>query len=190
MDDLGREILTELRRIADSLERLPSFSRGRVSRETVEGDSAGEGGSREGEPPIPAADWIQEKTTFKTAVLGTPLERARGVWPRLVEAARVHGATWKPDPGKRQLEIVVERIKEGATDEEIVRAVDGHMKRLDFREDGGTAHLTATTIYRPSNFDANVEAGWPEIEKTEPEDLRRQETLDFLSEFGKGEDDG
>jgi hypothetical protein len=73
----------------------------------------------------------------------------------------------------KQLEVVASRIKAGATDEQLERAVEGYIRRNGTEARDGfdpMKHFTATTIFRPSKFDANVEGSYldPPKPKTAP----------------------
>lgn len=90
-----------------------------------------------------------------------PRARARALWPRLRERAKRHGGRWSERPGPKQLECVEARLRAGASEEDLERAVEGYIRKhgtephSDFNP---MAHFTATTVFRKSKFDAYVEA--------------------------------
>lgn len=184
-------MVISLMRVADALDREPGCTRDAVSRATLEGKPASEGVSLAGEAPT-LAETLAPVFGEGSGPGGraTVADRVTAVWPRLAERARVHGAPWRMTPGSGQRKIVAERFSDGASEDDLLRAVDGHVRKCKNMEDGGLPHLTATTIYRLQNFDANVQNGWPEVEKVEPADIRRQETLDFLNKYAGGQENG
>lgn len=93
----------------------------------------------------------------------SPASRARAVWHVLVSRAAKHGARWAPKPGPKQVEIVAARIADGATEVELERAVEGYIRKHGTEERDGfdpMKHFTATTLFRASKFDANVEGSY------------------------------
>ena len=93
----------------------------------------------------------------------SPTSRARAVWPALVSRAAKHGARWAPKPGPKQVEIVAARIADGATEVELERAVEGYIRKHGTEAQDGfdpMKHYTATTLFRASKFDANVEGSY------------------------------
>jgi len=93
----------------------------------------------------------------------SPASRARLVWPVLVSRAAKHGARWAPKPGSKQVEIVAARIADGATEVDLERAVEGYIRKHGTEERDGfdpMKHFTATTLFRASKFDANVEGSY------------------------------
>lgn len=85
--------------------------------------------------------------------------RARMAWPALAERAAKHGARWASSPGSKQIEAIAARLADGADEVDLERAIEGHVRRNSWHGDP-LAHLTATTVYRPTNFEANVEASY------------------------------
>jgi hypothetical protein len=115
-------------------------------------------------------------------------EDVHAIWPALVEAAAAYGVQWRAHPGESQKRIVLARLRGGAVAEELVMAIHGWVKRQVSGEEDHAhlhAHLRAQTVYRPETFDSNVEAGWPEERPVAVKDIKQQETLQFLNDFGK-----
>ncbi len=97
-------------------------------------------------------------------------DRARALWPKLVSEAAKAGKKWSPEPGKRQLAIVIQRIRDAGEDACLL-AVQGYRAKCETAvrrgsDWDGLAYFTVTSIFRPANFDANVDAA----EQQAPED--------------------
>lgn len=139
------------------------------------------------DPPKPAP-------TLRAAVLR--------VWPKLVARAAKHGSTWAPKPGKNQIKIIEARLADGATEVDIERAVEGYIVRCGATERDGfdpLRYFTASTIFRASKFDANVQASYElskpgavkPRKKTAEERYREQEAkrhAERIAEMGEYED--
>lgn len=129
-------------------------------------------------------------------------ELAKSVWPELVERAASHGRSWAPVPHKDQLRMLVGRIEEGATRQQLLDAIDGFVVLTDpgkIRSDGISMmkYLRATTIFAPTKFRDYLEAAatvrpakknsnWVNIEASKALErerlLREQELGDELPE--------
>lgn len=91
----------------------------------------------------------------------SPAARARSVWPDLVEVALALGGSWRKHPGVKQLQVVQARIADGATEADLLDAVRGYIRKNGIEARGDfdpMSHFTATTVFRASKFDANLEA--------------------------------
>jgi hypothetical protein len=107
-------------------------------------------------------------------------ERARSLWPLLVAEAAKSGKVWSATPGKRQLAIVVQRVRDAGEDA-CIQAVRGYRAKVDktARSGGdwdGMTYFSVTSIFRPCNFDSNVDAG----EQRVVVDTSRQRHQEFL----------
>jgi hypothetical protein len=96
-------------------------------------------------------------------------ERARTLWPDLVAAASPW-KVWAPQPGKRQLAIVRQRIADAGEDG-CLAAVRGYGAKVAAAQRRGSdwdgeQYFSVTSIFRARNFDANVDAA----EQQAPED--------------------
>jgi hypothetical protein len=114
---------------------------------------------RESPPPAGEADVPSPSLT----------ERARALWPDLVAAA-APWKVWSTQPGKRQLDIVRQRIADAGEDA-CLNAVRGYGAKVAAAQRRGSdwdgeQYFTVTSIFRPANFDANVDAA----EAQAPED--------------------
>ena len=122
--------------------------------------------------------------------INTPAARALGVWPNLVEASNRSGGAWKNQPGTAQLKIIAARIRDGATESQLVDAVLGYIRRHGTEAHDGfdpMASFTATTIFRASKFDANVEAASrPARARAQPKPTTAQVKQDALHDSARG----
>ena len=121
----------------------------------------------------------EKKKEKRKAPESSPATRARSVWPRLVDRAKRHGGRWASTPGANQIKIIAERIKHGATDEQLERAVEGYIRRHGTEAKDGfdpMKHFTASTIFRASKFDANVEGSYLDPPKAKRETNPHTET--------------
>lgn len=94
----------------------------------------------------------------------TPTERARAVWPRLVEAARRYGGDpWPEKLGKGNLSILRARIGDGLSEDDLEAVIHGAIKRWGpANSETGWDPLTQLvpqTIYRPTKYEAHLQAG-------------------------------
>jgi hypothetical protein len=117
-------------------------------------------------PPNPLPSKAKAKSDSLT-------ELARALWPKLVAEAALGGKVWSEEPGKRQLQIVKERLSDSG-EEDCIKAVQGYRAKAQGSDGDWDASkfFSVTSIFRPRNFDANVDAApgsevdsWAEAER-------------------------
>ncbi len=105
--------------------------------------------------------------------------RARALWPQLVAEAALGGKVWSEEPGKRQLQIVMERVAD-SSEQDCIKAVRGYRAKA-LGADGdwdAMRFFSVTSIFRPRNFDGNVDAAPAESGQSE-----KQRHEEFLTEL-------
>ena len=122
---------------------------------------------------------------------------AESVWPELVERAALHGKTWRSKPQTGQLSKLTQRIKNGATREDLLAAIDGfialHGDRLDDGDRPMRKYFRATTIFAPTKFEEYVEAAedakTPGVNRARDKD-QLEEQLERAAETRRCEEEG
>ena len=100
----------------------------------------------------------------------TSKQRARAVWPKLVEAAARQGKVWRSKASDARLNLIAARLKhDDLSEDELIQIIDGAMIAWG---EGGVGfeplkNLTPETLYRPCNWPKYLEAA-AEPQKTGP----------------------
>jgi hypothetical protein len=124
----------------------------------------------------PPPDSVPSKAKAKSDSLTA---RARALWPQLVAEAALGGKVWSEEPGKRQLQIVMERVAD-SSEQDCIKAVRGYRAKA-LGADGdwdAMRFFSVTSIFRPRNFDGNVDAAPAESGQSE-----KQRHEEFLTEL-------
>ncbi|MGB5812037.1 MAG: hypothetical protein WBG86_15990 [Polyangiales bacterium] len=142
----------------------------------------GEPGSEKPKPSIPKG----QRSVAQSKKL------ALEVWPELVQRAASYGKSWSAEPQRKQLELLTQRIRQGATRAQCHAAIDGfmalHRDQLDRPERPMRSYFRATTIYQASKFEEYLEQA---VDADQPNvvDRKREDDLqDLLKRMNEDEE--
>lgn len=108
--------------------------------------------------------------------------RVDEVWPTLQERANLcYGRAWRDKPGRAARMLLRGRIEDGATDEQLVKAIDGCATYNPPNDPDRRKYIRPETVYQPSKFDGYVDAA----EETTPKGKPKTQTDLWLERTGQ-----